>query len=139
MPTIKLKYWCVFITHWLALAHRTSPRRLIRCSSFLAAKDHASTQSPCCCNPTSIRTNSTNFSPAYWRVPLRSKLSCLLLWLCYSSRQLQCPASRFVQSSSLHFITLRSLSNAHVHFVWVMNQRARMSPPWGRLRGGQRT
>lgn len=48
-------------------------------------------------------------------------LSCLLLWLRHSSLQLLCPASRFVQSSLLHFITLRSRSIAHVHFVWVMN------------------
>jgi hypothetical protein len=48
-------------------------------------------------------------------------LSCLLLWLRHSSRQLLCPASRFVQSSSLHFIALRSHSIARVHFVWVMN------------------
>ena len=37
------------------------------------------------------------------KVSLRSMLSCLLLWLRNSSRQLQCPASRFIQSS---FITL---------------------------------
>jgi hypothetical protein len=47
----------------LTVPHRTSPRRLIRCSFFLAAKDHASTHSPCCCNSTSNRTNSTNCSP----------------------------------------------------------------------------
>lgn len=34
-------------------------------------------------------------------------LSCLLLWLRHSSRQLMCPASRFVQSSfsTLHFVS----------------------------------
>ena len=37
--------------------------QVIRCSYFLAAKDHASTHSPCCCNRTFIRTNSTNCSP----------------------------------------------------------------------------
>lgn len=47
-------------------------------------------------------------------------LSCLLLWLRHSSRQLQCPATSFVQSYSFHFISLLSLSLAHVHSVWVM-------------------
>ncbi|GEM_PF-7116035 len=40
------------------------------------------------------------------KVSLRSMLSCLLLWLRHSSRQLLCPASRFVQSSfsTLHYV-----------------------------------
>jgi len=47
----------------LIINNHTSTRRLIRCSSFLAAKDHASTHSPCCCFRTFIRTSSTNCSP----------------------------------------------------------------------------
>jgi hypothetical protein len=55
------------------------------------------------------------------KVSLRSMLSCLLLWLRHSSRQLLCPASRFVQSSFITLHSLHSLASAHVHFVWVMN------------------
>lgn len=97
--------------------HRTSPHRLIRCSSFLAAKDHASTHSPCCASLNPIPQAAPTVR---LKVSLRSMLSCLLLWLRHSSRQLLCPASSFVQSYSLHFISLRSLAPAHVHSVWVM-------------------
>jgi hypothetical protein len=47
-------------------------------------------------------------------------LSCLLLWLRHSSRQLLCPASRFVQSSfiTLHYVAF--VNQAHVHYVWVI-------------------
>ncbi len=51
-------------------------------------------------------------------------LSCLLLWLRHSSRQLLCPASSFVQSSfiTLHYVTLtilcaRSLCLGHRSFA----------------------
>jgi len=54
------------------------------------------------------------------KVPLRSMLSCLLLWLRHSSRQLSCPVSRLVQSSSLHSITFHSLTTTQVHSVWVI-------------------
>jgi hypothetical protein len=54
------------------------------------------------------------------KVPLRSMLSCLLLWLRQSSRQLLCPVSRFVQSSSFLYITFHSLTTTPVHSVWVI-------------------
>ena len=51
-------------------------------------------------------------------------LSCLLLWLRHSSRQLSCPASRLVHTSSFHTITLHSHSNPHVQSVWVISLNA---------------
>jgi hypothetical protein len=80
------------------------PPQVIRCSSFLAAKDHASTHSLCCASLNPIPQAAPT---ARLKVSLRSMLSCLLLWLRNSSRQLLCPASRFVQSSfsALHFVS----------------------------------
>lgn len=55
------------------------------------------------------------------KVSLRFMLSCLLLWLRHSSRQLLCPASSFVQSS---FITLH-----YVPFHSFLFHSAGCSPP----------
>ena len=95
MEGLKLRY---------ELSLRTSPRRLIWCSSFLAAKDHASTHSPCCA---SLNPSPQAAPTVRLKVSLRSMLSCLLLWLRHPSRQLLCSASRFVQSSfsTLHFVS----------------------------------
>jgi hypothetical protein len=82
------------------------PRRLKRSSSFLAAKDHASTHSPCCASAHVIPQQHQLFAR---RVSLRSMLSCLLLWLRHSSRQLLWPSARFVHTS---FITLHYVSFA---------------------------
>ncbi len=54
------------------------------------------------------------------KVSLRYMLSCLLLWLRHSSRQLLCPASRFVHSSFTALNTLHSLPNTHARFVWFI-------------------
>lgn len=70
------------------------------------------------------------------KVSLRYMLSCLLLWLRHSSRQLLCPASRFVQSSfsTIHYVTFAIHHSCSLRLVYML--ALFFLPLRGRLRGG---
>ena len=89
------------------------PRRLTRCSYFLVAKDHASTHSPCCCNRTSIRTNSTNCSPKGF-----AALHAVMPFALAASFVTAAPVSCIpLRSVVLHYTPLRSIRWPALTFI----------------------
>jgi hypothetical protein len=91
----------------------TSPRRLIWCSYFLAAKDHASTHSPCCCYRTFIRTNSTNCSPKGFAA-LHAVMPFALAASFVTAAPVACIPLRSVV---LHYTSLRSIRWPALPFI----------------------
>jgi hypothetical protein len=97
---------------------RTAPRRLIWCSSCLAAKGHASTHSPCCASLIPSPQAAPTVRPGLRAGVLCCHAFCFGCVIRHGSSCVLHPAS--FSRHSLHFILFHSLSITHARFVWVI-------------------